>query len=197
MWNNRSNLPILYVLALKARFLDGIFYQNEAHRANANQLWLFGAISYAATMLAAKVSICFMLLRLTANRVQKIILYIILFLMSAVAIVGLFWVLFQCRPVSAFWKKTENGVCHTQAFIAVTYLHAGVGLVSDWALAVMPFFILWITKLNTKTKIGTAFALSLGALYVTVRLVWSTTANTKRPTVPVSRPWCASSTSRS
>jgi len=128
------------------------------------QHWLIAESLYAATQLFAKVSICLLLLRFTVNVWQKVLLLVALFLLVGVGLLGLFWVIYQCSPIDAFWHLSERDHCRIGDFTMITYIHAGIGIATDCALAGIPFFVLRKTQLSLKVRIAIGLILSLGAL---------------------------------
>jgi len=127
-----------------------------------HQYLLLGEIFYAGTLLFAKASICLLLLRFMVQRIQKAVIFITLFVMVAISAIGFFAIIFQCKPVNALWTSVPGGVCHTAIFTTVAYAYSAVNVATDWILAIMPFFVLWRTNLQLKTRIGTGIILSLG-----------------------------------
>jgi len=97
---------------------------------------------------------------------QKAFLFLILFLMVGVGLLGLFWVIYQCNPVDAFWHLSERDHCRAAIFTTVAYVHGGVTIATDWALALIPFLVLRKTQLSLKVRIATGLIMSLGTLYV-------------------------------
>ncbi|GAB7345747.1 hypothetical protein MBLNU457_4018t1 [Dothideomycetes sp. NU457] len=153
----------------------------EADIEQAYLHWLIGESLYAATQLFAKVSICLLLLRFMVSLWQRVFLCLILFLMIGAGLLGLFWVIYQCNPVDAFWHLSERDQCRANIFTIVAYVHGGVSIATDWALALIPFLVLRKTQLSLKVRIGTGLILSLGAfasITSIVRIVYIRELNT-------------------
>lgn len=86
--------------------------------------------------------------------------------MVSAGLVGLFWVIYQCNPVDAFWHLSERSHCRTNIFTVIAYVHGSVSIATDWALALIPYLVLRKTQLSRKVRIATGLIMSLGALYV-------------------------------
>jgi hypothetical protein len=78
-----------------------------------------------------------------------------------------FFVIFQCKPVSYLWTQYTNGEgsCLSVDILAnVTYAHAAMSAITDWALGILPIFFVRKMKMNPRTKISVILILSLGFL---------------------------------
>jgi hypothetical protein len=83
----------------------------------------------------------------------------------------MFFIIFQCHPVSAFWERAVNvadqGACvSTTLNVKITYAHAAVIMVADWSLAILPITIVWNLPMSRKTKLYIEFVLGLGSMCV-------------------------------
>jgi len=74
---------------------------------------------------------------------------------------------FQCSPVSYFWMRFlgESGKCISGKIVAdLAYCHAAILTASDWTLGIIPIFLVWNLKMNSRTKISVALILALGSV---------------------------------
>ena len=101
------------------------------------QKYTFGEwIQTFFTLMATKVSVCLMLLRISPNRrINRPIQSLVGFLILSNIVLSLVWI-FQCIPVDAAWdcKKQETAKCYTQGqlqrvIISQASMHP-VGIVS-------------------------------------------------------------------
>ncbi|KAF3384512.1 hypothetical protein F1880_002587 [Penicillium rolfsii] len=67
----------------------------------------------------------------------------------------------SCQPVSAFWNHPES--CNTSGTIKVTYAHSAIVSASDWALIILPIFIVYHLHLGFLTKLYVGMVLALGS----------------------------------
>jgi hypothetical protein len=76
--------------------------------------------------------------------------------------------MFQCRPISYFWTRYSSGTSGTCinpiVIVDSTYVHSVLSAVVDWTLGILPIFVVWNLKMNTRTKFSVAFILALGAV---------------------------------
>jgi hypothetical protein len=68
-----------------------------------------------------------------------------------------------CHPIGALWGEVP-GKCNASLNSSLSYFLSVVSIVTDWALAGLPIFMLWNLQLKRRIKIYAAFILSLGAL---------------------------------
>lgn len=91
-------------------------------------------------------------------------MYGIIVMTCITSLIGFVGVLTACRPVSANWEP-GTGVCaSTDVITNLSYLVSASSIVTDWACAIVPIFILWSTQMRFRTKISVAIILTLGAM---------------------------------
>lgn len=91
--------------------------------------------------------------------------------------VFLMLVIFQCLPISAIWDKTISGKCLPIA-AAIGLTGAGLSIVEDFLILLLPIPELWKLQLSVKKRIGLVFLLSVGSLWVYLLLDATSIANT-------------------
>lgn len=114
-----------------------------------------------------KASIAFMLVRVAGPMTRyRWSLYICTALFTAMNIISLFYIIFQCQPVSFAWDtSTPGGHCNPSKILAdIYYADTAVNIITDWFCALLPFALLWNVQLNRNSKISVGFLLSLGVL---------------------------------
>jgi hypothetical protein len=81
----------------------------------------------------------------------------------------LFLVIFQCHPVSYYWTRFEpnlEGTCiNPIVFTAASYTHSVVSACADWVLGLLPLWLIWNLRLDTRTKLAAGILLSCGMMY--------------------------------
>lgn len=112
-----------------------------------------------------KLSISLFLLRFTIERKYTWTLYVVLATLFSYSVFLLFFALFQCKPVSAFWNSAGN--CNAIGTIKVTYAHSVIISISDWTLIILPIFMVYHLNLGFLTKLYVGIILALGSWYVT------------------------------
>ncbi|KAI9641044.1 hypothetical protein NHQ30_010472 [Ciborinia camelliae] len=129
---------------------------------------------YVITMAITKVSIGVYFLRLSNKRYQ---FWIIFSVMATALLVGsayFIFVLLQCHPISYFWNMFSDGTgscLSTSTRANITYVHAAMSAVTDWAYGILPITFVWKIKMNPRTKLSVILILSLGFFASTATLV--------------------------
>ncbi|KAJ5881228.1 uncharacterized protein N7473_012281 [Penicillium subrubescens] len=126
-------------------------------------LFIYESTYVIATCLV-KLSISLFLLRFTIERKYTWTLYVVLATLFSYSVFLLFFALFQCTPVSAFWNNSGN--CNTIGTIKVTYVHSAIISASDWLLIFLPIFMVYNLNLGFLTKLYVGIILGLGSWYV-------------------------------
>lgn len=124
-------------------------------------------VLYVITMAITKVSIGVYFLRLSSQRYQFWIIYSVMALTCLVSSAYFVFVLLQCQPISYLWNMFEDGSgsCLSTSIRAdVTYAHAAMSALTDWAYGILPITFVWKMKMNPRTKLSVVLILSLGFL---------------------------------
>jgi hypothetical protein len=110
-----------------------------------------------------KAAVSFLLLRIVARKWHKIFVW---FCFSTTALLTTWCtiaVFIQCIPIEKTWDVAVDGVCWLD-FAKVGIVTSAYAVVMDFALAIIPCFIVWELNMKTKDKIVTMCGLSLGIL---------------------------------
>ncbi|CAD6448128.1 8a9ae0a6-52cf-4c0d-a118-9221d71ff85e [Sclerotinia trifoliorum] len=129
---------------------------------------------YVITMAITKVAIGVYFLRLASKRYQFCIIYSVMAMALSVSSAYFIFVLLQCQPISYFWNMfgDATGTClSTSTRANVTYAHAAMSAVTDWAYGILPITFVWKVKMNPRTKLSVVLILSLGFFASTATLV--------------------------
>ncbi|KAF2476778.1 uncharacterized protein BDR25DRAFT_203703, partial [Lindgomyces ingoldianus] len=164
--------------------IAGVHYGTGHHRADllaksdeiATKCWWFCFLFYCITMISSKVSIGFFLLRVTVKKIHAWIIYVAMSISILAGVVFFFVCLFQCTPVSHFWKRDQPGKCiNINAIIGLSYLYSIFSIVSDFTFAILPGFLIWGLQLKRRTKLALIPLLAMGCIAssaVVVRLAY-------------------------
>jgi hypothetical protein len=120
---------------------------------------------YVASTVPIKSAICVALLRITNIRTHRIILYSIIVLSLIAAITTDVAVLAQCRPIAATWNPALGKCAPSSVITGVSYFISASAIVTDWACAILPVFILWDVQMKLRIKASVAVVLALGVVY--------------------------------
>ena len=96
------------------------------------------------------------------------VIWTVIVAFTTLSVFYLFFMAFQCHPVSYFWTRYgigASGKCISSTIIVdLTYVHTVFNAVADWTLGTLPIFLIWNLQMNTRTKVSAAVILSLGAM---------------------------------
>jgi hypothetical protein len=132
------------------------------------QLWLLAEPFYFICSGLTKVSVGLFLLRVVAKKIHIWILYAAMAVSAISSIFLLFFMVFQCSPISYFWNRSQpKGHCLSPTVITnATYAFSAISGVCDFTLGILPIFVVWHLKMNRQTKWAVAILLSMAAMSV-------------------------------
>ena len=112
----------------------------------------------------SKISFGVTLLRLTEGPMRWITWFCIVTLfMVMLPSASLTW--FACTPVEKVWNTTIEGKCwDTNVVVYYGIFNAAWCVVADFALALMPWSLIWGLQMRLQEKIGVGIAMSMGLL---------------------------------
>lgn len=109
-----------------------------------------------------------MLLRVTMEKYQRRLIYIVTGITQIYSVIFLFIFIFQCNPIPLFWTKhsgATNGRCIDPTIIVITgYIYLGVTIIFDWTMAILPWFVVRKMQLDLRTRRMIAVILALGSM---------------------------------
>ncbi|KAF2128003.1 hypothetical protein P153DRAFT_319184 [Dothidotthia symphoricarpi CBS 119687] len=136
-------------------------------------------VFYCAAIIPIKLSISAMLMRIAWGKKKYIhSLYVVSVMFTAMNLIALFYIIFQCSPVRYAWDTSgSSGKCNPAKTLAdIYYATTAINIATDWFCAILPVPILWNVQLNRNAKLSVGFILSLGALAslsACIRLVYT------------------------
>ncbi|KAF2704081.1 hypothetical protein K504DRAFT_495265 [Pleomassaria siparia CBS 279.74] len=77
--------------------------------------------------------------------------------------------IFICNPVEKFWNHPIPGTCLNSNLIFIS--DCIVALITDCVILVAPMPVIWTLQMNTKQKLGSSFALAVGAIACVASIV--------------------------
>lgn len=157
----------------------GVRFGTGQHKADltpenyetAKMLWWFCYLFFGITMCAAKLSFGWLLLRIVCKPAHAYIIYATSAIVMLAGIIFFFVTLFQCNPVTKFWKEDQPGYCiPPRIFTDLAYLYSAVSMVTDLSYALLPAFVIWHVQLRTRIRFILIILMGLGCLYVFLSL---------------------------
>lgn len=87
-------------------------------------------------------------------------------MVTVLAGVAFFFVtLFQCRPISYYWDKTQSGTCFEMgAVMVVAYLYSAFSVLTDFTFAALPGFVIWNLHMAKRTKVALIVLIAMGCM---------------------------------
>jgi hypothetical protein len=111
-----------------------------------------------------KLSILYQYLRIAVAKPIRLVCWILMGFTVANALQTFLTGIWGCVPVSRFWNTSEEGHCLNKS--AVWFANAGINIIQDIALIVIPMFLIKDLMLPKSQKIVLFIILALGGLYV-------------------------------
>lgn len=134
------------------------------------KVWMVGAVSYSATMLAVKLSILLLYRRIFPLENFRIQWWLTVAVTIGYSVGGMCASIFSCTPVAKSWDVTiSNGHCiNTGAF----YIANGIlNVITDLVILALPIPILWNLALTKKKKIALSILFAAGSLTCVVSMI--------------------------
>lgn len=131
------------------------------------QYWWFCYLFYILTMICSKLSFAWFLLRITTAKIHSWIIYGASMVTVLAGIAFFFVTLFQCRPISYYWDKSQSGKCFEMgAVMVVAYLYSAFSVITDFTFAALPGFVIWSLHMAKRTKIALIILIAMGCMWV-------------------------------
>lgn len=136
----------------------------------------FCTILYIVISALTKFIVGLFLLRICTHiRWMRIMIWTMLVVVGVYYTFYFFIDIFAAQPVQYYWlryapnppKGRVNGVLWA---IIPTIIGAILNAIVDWALAILPVFLLWKAKLDRRTKVSVCCVLGVGSMYVSPSL---------------------------
>jgi hypothetical protein len=132
---------------------------------------LYSEVVYGVSMPLIKASVVFTLLRITTEKKYRWSLYIMQFIATVMAIVGILASLLYCRPVKAYWNPLLGTCGDFMTVVKIGYAWTAVGIFTDWACAIIPFLIVRKLQMSSRNKTTVMVILGLAAVASTATIV--------------------------
>lgn len=98
----------------------------------------------------------------SANRAFRMTVYFVMFFAMAYTIPMGFSFLFQCQPMAKAWDRRLTGTCVDLALMCV--ITGVANTVADFAILLLPIWLLQPLRIPLARKIGVMFILMTGGL---------------------------------
>lgn len=151
----------------------GIGYGTGQHRADltpenyatAKRFWYFCYIFFGLTMMTAKLSFGYLLLRIVIIIEHRWIIYFTSFCVMTAGTTYFFVTVFQCNPVAHYWNDAIPGRCiPLHVYVGLGYLYSAVSVLTDLIFALLPAFIIWHLQIRSDIRYILILLMGLGCV---------------------------------
>lgn len=136
----------------------------DTDASKAMLLFFIGEANYFVAVALIKLSILFIYLRLSSNNFFRVFIYIMMGVIVSTGIAFFVACLLQCTPMNKVWQPMVEGYCYNPTHLF--FANAGIDLVQDLIIYLMPVHMLWKLKLPTKQRLGLIFIFIVGGFVV-------------------------------
>ncbi|KAI4912251.1 uncharacterized protein J4E92_010102 [Alternaria infectoria] len=167
-------LATLFFISYTTSSCIGIHYGTGKHHRdlpiegvqNAKHAWYFCYLFYSISMICSKLSIGFLLLRISIRKLHTWIIYSAMCVSIIAGGTFFFVCLFQCYPISYMWDRTsQEGKCVDNTVItALGYVYSIFSIITDFTFAIIPGFLVWHLQLKRRTKVALIPLITMGCI---------------------------------
>ncbi|PWW80688.1 hypothetical protein C7212DRAFT_32834, partial [Tuber magnatum] len=147
-------LTVITMVHLNHGWGISIYEQNPEWFGPSRKLSWSCQLCFLIRATLSKISILVFYARIfeTTNKKFRNLVYLGIFLVSSIGVAFIFGVIFQCRPLLAYWDPTLEGKClHTR----IPYLVSGaLNTFTDFYVFLLPIKSVWGLQLPRRQKIG-------------------------------------------
>lgn len=133
-------------------------------KIKAKQFLLFYELVYFTSSTLTKLSIIFTIMRICTERKYMWTMYAVMAAMVITATYSIIFVFADCTPIQTRWNPAL-GTCRIPApvgWFVMAYSATSVQILTDWTVALTPFFIIKKLNMNRRKKISVICILGLG-----------------------------------
>jgi hypothetical protein len=109
-----------------------------------------------------KASIVLQYIRISIDHNVRKACWTVMGILVALCIEAFFANAFSCYPIAKFWDDRIPGSCINKTVL--WYTNAGISIITDFVLVILPIFIIRKMQLGTREKYTLALILGLGGL---------------------------------
>ena len=124
-----------------------------------------GLLTYNLATLFIKVSILAFYLRFSIDRAFRLAVYFVMFVTVGYTVPNAILVLYACRPMHAYWDFAARTTGHCLDLNAPFHTANTLNMLTDFAILLLPIWMLRPMKVPFFQKIGVALILMAGGLY--------------------------------
>ncbi|PGH12853.1 hypothetical protein AJ80_06562 [Polytolypa hystricis UAMH7299] len=158
---------------LQVRYGSGkhVDYVTEFETVMSLKYLFFSILSYNTGLATTKFAILILYRRIFVNRSMRIASLIVMVLVGIYFASTIISGIFMCVPVHAFWEIKLQPTARCVNEFALFYANAGLNIVSDFALLILPIPFVLKLQVSKRRKITLIMVLSLGFLTCLVSIL--------------------------
>ena len=138
--------------------------QTKAQAKPYQQATLSASMSYSITAMFVKLSLLAFYLRLSPSPTFRALTVGLIVISTGFGIGSVVAVGLQCIPLRMLWDPDAEGYCFDVNFFY--FANAGIHIVTEIAIYVLPIPTLWKLQLPRRQKIGLCGIMSVGAMLI-------------------------------
>lgn len=146
---------------------EGMEQTHHLHRKLISLQWAIASeATYVITILILKVSLGIFFSRIIVKHWQLILIHITIAVSAISSTASFFYIIFRCgsSPDNYVFQQLANNCAPRGLDRFFAYQNAAFSTLTDIIFATLPFFILWNTSMDRRSKISVGIILSLAAL---------------------------------
>ncbi|KAF4460500.1 integral membrane [Fusarium albosuccineum] len=158
-------IPSVVFAVLAARYGVGCHDANipsPMYLIRAVEYQTYWELLYFISSTIIKCAIGFTCVRLDRRKRVVIPIYVNMMVMVIVCILALAFVFANCKPFAATWNPSLGTCQKTISLQTVSYIVSAIQMATDWACAIIPFFIVAGLQMSRRRKISVIAILGLG-----------------------------------
>lgn len=125
-----------------------------------------GLLTYNLATLFIKMSILCFYLRFSVERAFRVAVYVVMVVTVGYTVPNAILVLYACRPMHAYWDFAAQATAHCVDLNWAFHTANTLNMLTDFAILLLPIWMLRPMQLPLLKKIGVALILMAGGLYV-------------------------------
>ena len=119
-------------------------------------------ILYAIAVAFPKLSILILYLRIFTDKVSRYICWLLVGIISVLALINVFLIVFQCNPRAKAWDRELPGHCHNleQHYIWASFPN----FVTDFIMLGIPLPVIYRLHAKVRVKVGLMLTFTMGSM---------------------------------
>ncbi|PYH47038.1 polytopic membrane protein [Aspergillus saccharolyticus JOP 1030-1] len=171
-------LAYLFYIFFSGAMIGGSLWGTGKHlvdltnhqRTTAMEYWFYCDIGYAVGSILCKISVAIFILRITIDRIHRIVIFVVLAFVVTAGLAFFILLLVQCHPIAYFWLRLSTveqgkGSCiNINIVMDSLYAFSATSALFDMTIAVLPILLVRKLKMHRDVKIAVASLLGMACV---------------------------------